>query len=257
MRVATRRLRAALQVVEPVYDPAQIRRSRRGLRRVAAALADMRDLDVFRAHVVAYWAALPEETQAGVAPLLAAIEAGRTKARALLLEDLKARRYRKFKRAFAMFLTTPGADLAERDGAGATARVRDFAGSAIWRRYEQWRVYETILAAPTDEALHNARIAGKRLRYTLEFFADALGPNVETVLAPLVALQENLGALQDAVAARKRVQALGLHRREAIDAYLQARDLEHAAYFAELPRRWEKVASATYRRRLMELIVKL
>jgi CHAD domain-containing protein len=255
MRVATRRLRAALQIVEDIYDAKDIRRYRRGLRRVAQALADVRDLDVFRAHVLEYLAALPEESRAEIAPLVAAIEAQRAQARAELLDDLDERRYHKFKRAFATFLTTPGAGLSSDDGIDATTRVRDFAGSAIWRRYEQWRMHEGALA--TDEGRHEARIAGKRLRYTLEFFAEALGPQVDQVLAPLIALQECLGTLQDSVVARQRVRALGLGDHAGVQAYLEARDAEGAARLEELQRLWEKVGSAPYRRRLFELIVKL
>jgi len=257
MRVASRRLRAAFQVVETIYDPAELRRYRRGLRRVTAALADMRDLDVFREHVVTYQAGLPEEARAGIDPLIAAIEERRAEARAVLLDDLQQRRYRKFKRALAPFLTTAGAGVAAQDGVDPTMRVRDFAGSAIWRRYELWRANEVGLATASDEQLHEARIAGKRLRYTLEFFADALGRNVETVLAPLVALQGCLGDMQDAVVARQRIQMLGLDGQDAIQAYIQAREAESAERREELPRLWEKVASATYRRRLAELIVKL
>jgi CHAD domain-containing protein len=255
MRVASRRLRAALQVVEGIYDADDIRRYRRGLRRVAQALADVRDLDVFRGHVLEYLVTLPEEAHAEVAPLVAAIEAQRDKARAALLDDLDERRYRKFKRAFARFLTTPGQGLAAADGIDATTRVRDFAGSAIWRRYEQWRAHESMLAS--DEGRHEARIAGKRLRYTLEFFAEALGPNVEQLLNPLIALQECLGDLQDSVVARQRVRQLGQDKHAGVRAYLEARDAQSAARLEELGRLWEKVGSATYRRRLFELIVKL
>jgi len=70
-------------------------------------------------------------------------------------------------------------------------------------------------------------------------------------------LQENLGALQDVVAAREHVAALGLSDDQGAQAYLAARDAEHAADLAALPRLWEKVGSATYRRQLFELIVKL
>jgi CHAD domain-containing protein len=255
MRVASRRLRAALQVVEGVYDADDIRRYRRGLRRVAQALADVRDLDVFRIHVLEYLAGLPEEARAEIAPLVAAVETQRDQARAALIDDLDERRYQKFKRAFATFLTTPGTGLARSDGIDMTTRVRDFAGSAIWRRYEQWRAHEVALAS--DEGRHEARIAGKRLRYTLEFFAEALGPNVEQVLAPLIALQECLGGLQDSVVARQRVHALGLDKHAGIQAYLEAREAQGAGQLDELQRLWEKVGSATYRRRLFELIVKL
>jgi CHAD domain-containing protein len=140
---------------------------------------------------------------------------------------------------------------------GISERVRDFAGSAIWRRYELRRAYEVALPNATNETLHQARIAGKRFRYTLEFFAEALGKQVEQTLAPLTALQENLGTLQDSVVARAHVAALGLTDDQGAQAYLAARDAEHDAHLAEMPRRWEKVGSATYRRKLFELIVKL
>jgi CHAD domain-containing protein len=256
MRVATRRIRASLQVVEGVYDPKQIRRYRRGLRRVGRSLGAVRDGDVFLEHVVAYRDTLGADAQPQLEPLLAAVTDERAKAREQLLADLDSKRYTKLKQAFALFLTTPDADTVASES-GLTPRVRDFAGSAIWQRYEQWRAYETVLAGATDETLHQARIAGKRLRYTLEFFAEALGPHVEQVLSPLIELQECLGALQDVVTARAHVAALGLADDGGAQAYLTARDAEHAAHLAELPRKWEKVASATYRRRLFELIVKL
>jgi CHAD domain-containing protein len=255
MRVASRRLRAALQIVETVYDPKSVRRYRRGLRRVAQELGDVRDLDVFHEHVAAYQARLPEAARDEITPLLVAIAAQRAEARAELRKDLKQDRYEKFKRAFAEFLTTPGAELSRELSAGT--RVRDFAGSAIWRRYEQWRAHETALANPSDADLHEARIAGKRLRYTLEFFADALGPNIEQALAPLVDLQECLGALQDAVVARQRVHSLRLDDHAGVQAYLEARDAEHAEQLTKLQPLWDKVGSATYRRRLFEMIVKL
>jgi CHAD domain-containing protein len=257
MRVATRRLRASLQVVTGVYDPKLIRRYRRGLRQIAESLGAVRDGDVFLEHVTAYYAAQPEADRAHLDRLIAAVSAERAEARARLLADLDSKRYYKLKRDFAEFLTTPGAGTLDPPEPGVVERVRDFAGSAIWRRYELWRAYEVVLPNAQSETLHQARIAGKRLRYTLEFFADALGPNVEQALAPLIALQENLGALQDGVTAQAHVAALGLADDPGTQAYLAAREQDRAALLAELPRLWEKVASATYRRRLFEMIVKL
>jgi CHAD domain len=45
--------------------------------------------------------------------------------------------------------------------------------------------------------LHNLRIAAKRLRYTLEIFADALPPTIAPLLKEVEQLQEELGALHD------------------------------------------------------------
>jgi CHAD domain-containing protein len=257
MRVATRRLRASLQVVTGVYDPELIRRYRRGLRQIAESLGAVRDGDVFLEHVTAYYAAQPEADRAQLDRLIAAVSAERVQAREQLLADLQAKRYNKLKRDFAAFLTTPGAGMCESPEPGIVERVRDFAGSAIWRRYELWRAYEVALPNAESETLHQARIAGKRFRYTLEFFADALGPNVEQALTPLIALQENLGALQDDVTARAHIAALGLTDDPGTQSYLSSREQDRDALLAELPRLWEKVASATYRRRLFEMIVKL
>lgn len=257
MRVATRRLRASLQVAEGVYDPKLIRRFRGGLRRIARSLGAVRDGDVFLTHVAAYRDSLPEDERNTLTPLISAVEAERALAREALLDELRSKQYEQFKRAFAVFLTTPAEGVLPPPEPGITQRVRDFAGSAIWRRYELWRAYETVISNATDEPMHQARIAGKHLRYTLEFFADALGPNVAQALNPLVALQESLGALQDGVTAREHVAALGLAADPGAQQYLAARAAERAGLLAELPQRWEKVASATYRRRLFELIVKM
>ncbi len=257
MRVTTRRLRASLQVVTGVYDPKLIRRYRRGLRQIAESLGTVRDGDVFLEHVTSYQAGLPEDDRAQIDVLIAAVREERAHARQQLLNDLDSKRYHKLKRDFAAFLTAPGTGTLDSPEPGIVERVRDFAGSAIWRRYELWRAYEVVLPNAESETLHQARIAGKRFRYTLEFFADALGPHVEQALTPLIALQENLGALQDGVTAREHIAALGLADDPGTQAYLAAREQDRAALLAELPRLWEKVASATYRRRLFEMILKL
>src|SRR5262245_11719508 len=112
MRVATRRIRASLQVVEGVYDHELIRRYRRGLRRVGRSLGVVRDGDVFLEHVIAYRDKLPVEAHAQLEPLIAAVRAERGQAREQLLADLDSKRYEKLKQAFALFLTTPGANTA-------------------------------------------------------------------------------------------------------------------------------------------------
>lgn len=77
------------------------------------------------------------------------------------------------------------------------------------------------------------------------------------MLAPLVALQDNLGALQDVVFAHGYIGALHLSDDPGAEVYLAARDTERAAQLVELPRRWEQVGSEIYRRQLFELIVRL
>jgi hypothetical protein len=58
------------------------------------------------------------------------------------------------------------------------------------------------LAADVDKpyevrGLHNVRIAAKRLRYTLEIFADALPSACQAIAHELAQVQDELGALHD------------------------------------------------------------
>ena len=257
MRVATRRLRAALQNLAGVFEPELIRRYRKGLRQIAQSLGGVRDGDVFLEHILAYRESLPAGDHEMLGSLIEAVSAERISARARLLEALAARRYRKFKREFAAFLSTPGAGALPPPEPGVTQRLRDFAGSAIWRRYELWRAYDPALPGAGDTTLHQARIAGKRLRYTLEFFAEALGPQLDAALEQLTALQENLGTLQDIVTAHAHVAALGLGGDPGAQAYLAGREAERAPLLAALPERWGAVAGEPFGRRLFELIIAL
>ncbi|MGB9754563.1 CHAD domain-containing protein [Roseiflexus castenholzii] len=256
-RVATRRLRASLQVVEGIFDSDLVRKLRRGLRRVAQSLGVVRDYDVFLESVRAFRDQLPEERRSITEPLIAAIESVRASARERLLVDLESKRFGRFLRQCAAFLTTPGAGVVDQSETGAPTRVRDFAGSAILRRYEQWRAFDAVLDGASDEVRHMARIAGKRLRYTLEFFADALGPGVDQALDPLMELQELLGNLQDAAVARAHIRALGLSDDPGAQEYLAALDAAHDRLLAGFARLWAKVDSVTYRRRLFELIIRM
>ncbi len=127
----------------------------------------------------------------------------------------------------------------------------------IWRRYEEWRAFEVVVPGGHDDLLHQARIAGKRLRYTIEFFAEALGPATDQLLAPLAVVQDKLGDLQDSVVARAYIRRLGLEADPGAQAYLAARDAERVTLLAELPGRWDQVASPAYRRQLLDLIAQL
>ena len=77
-------------------------------------------------------------------------------------------------------------------------RVRDTAASRIWAAYEQVRAYEPVLRWADVETLHELRIAGKWLRYTLEFVREALGDDAAPLIARVTALQDHLGLMNDA-----------------------------------------------------------
>jgi len=62
---------------------------------------------------------------------------------------------------------------------------------------EMWSYAPIMPEADRTEALHDARIAGKRLRYTLELFRPVFGEAGEAATDAIKALQEDLGTLHD------------------------------------------------------------
>jgi inorganic triphosphatase YgiF len=109
MRVATRRMRAALRVFHDHLDLNEMRPFAKGLRRAGGTLGAVRDLDVFHDKMQAYLDTLPAERKVELNPLLAAWQAQREQARQEMIAYLDSARYVHFKEQFSEFLQTPGA----------------------------------------------------------------------------------------------------------------------------------------------------
>ena len=83
-------------------------------------------------------------------------------------------------RSFHWFDYVGGDDIRQACGKDGRNRLR-LVYNAIYD--EQVRAYEPVLRWADIETLHDLRIAGKWLRYTMEFVREALGPDS----APLIA----------------------------------------------------------------------
>jgi CHAD domain-containing protein len=258
MRVSTRRMRAVLQIIQDVAPRKAVRAFRKDLRTLAQALSPVRDCDVFLEHIGGYTAGLPEEQREGLAVLTDALQRDRANGRRHMLAYLESKEYETFKRDFARFITGPT------KGWETTQRVRDFLGSAIWRRYEELRAYEISIDHERDpveqsDVLHQTRIAGKRLRYVLDMARQIPDLQAEQCIKPLSQMQDHLGALQDTAVATAYVNALGVRgeARAALDAYLVSREAERAQLLADFPGHWDYVRGDEYRRNLAELLIAL
>ncbi|NJN66043.1 MAG: CHAD domain-containing protein [Chloroflexaceae bacterium] len=291
MRVATRRLRAVLPAIKPVVSAQALRPFQKPIRKIARSLGEVRDCDVFLDLVRHYLEPLPAEQRPAMAPLVTALQRDRAAAYQHLLVVLDSTGYEIFKRDFARFLT----DRAE--GWNPRLRVCDVVGSIIWQRYEALRAYETAIdtdhnhspiapiapAAPTDSAesangviypdpdqanparddddaaLHEARIAGKHLRYVLEMLSAQHGELVDRLLAPIKALQSSLGSIQDIAVAKAYVATLETTKeeQEALDQYIRCREAERVHLLEESRQHWKELMSEGYRHALAELVVRL
>jgi CHAD domain-containing protein len=194
MRVATRRLRAALSLCRPWLAPqAEYLRVEFGW--VARVLGSVRDLDVQIGAIEL------EPERAALSPLLDLLRAQRNEARERMLVALDSR-------AFALLLGDLTSMLADAppDGSPTTATT---APKLIKRRYRRFRALADALTAESPPGdYHALRLRGKRLRYALEFFTSPYGAEAERAVRALQQLQDVLGAHQDAEVAIHQLREL-------------------------------------------------
>jgi CHAD domain-containing protein len=239
------------------FRPGRTKGHRGRLREVAARLGTVRDLDVLIENADAYRADLPVAEQRALEPLLAGWRDHREDARRLLIRELDSDGYRRWLDDYAEFVRHEG--LAVRPViATEPHRVRDTAASRIQAAYEQVRAYEPVLRWADVETLHELRIAGKWLRYSLEFVREALGPEAANLIARVTALQDHLGLLNDADVASRLARDFLVERAgdvsdaesSAIGRYLVNREKEIARLRRTVGRPWRGVAGLAFRRAL-------
>lgn len=258
MRVATRRMRAAWRVFGDGFRANRTRRLRGRLRTLAGRLGAVRDLDVLIGAAEGYRDDLSAEAAQAFEPLLAAWREQRRAARALLIEELDSGEYRRLADEYRVFVVTEGAAAAVPPSPTTPHRVRDTAASRTWAAYEHVRAYEPVLRWADLETLHQLRIAAKWLRYTLEFYREALGPETATLIPRVVAVQDHLGWLHDAEVSaaltRTFLVAEASHLSpaevDAIAGYLRAREQEMVRLRRNFGRVWRAVAGSSFRRLL-------
>jgi CHAD domain-containing protein len=256
MRVATRRMRAAWRVFGDGFRPGRTKVLRDRLRILAGRLGAVRDLDVLLDAAVTYQAGLSSGERAAFEPLVAAWRDEREAARIVLLRELDSPGYVRLVEDYRVFVAAEGAAVLAPASPVSPHRVRDTAGSRIWRAYEQVRAYEAVLRWADIETVHQLRIAAKWLRYTLEFFREALGSEVDVLIPRVVALQDHLGWLHDAdvtIALTRQflvAKAGTLSREEthAVGTYLAGRERELARLRRTMGAPWRGVSGTPFRR---------
>lgn len=199
MRVATRRMRAAMEVFKDAYEAKAVKPHLKGLRATGRALGKVRDLDVFLEKANAYLSEQPSDYRKGLSPLLSAWEGQREGARKEMLAYLDSEKYLSFKENFLRFLSTPGAGarMLTKDEPSPSL-VEEIVPILVYTRLGIVRSFDAVLENATIEQLHALRIEFKKLRYTVEFFKEVLGDTSKTVIDDIKIMQDHLGDLNDA-----------------------------------------------------------
>src|SRR5215213_1034622 len=191
MRVATRRLRAALKLYSDAL-PKRSERYERDLRWVGGALGEVRDLDVH----------LEQLAGEALEEIVAALEERRIEARRRMLEALDSNRYERFVASFTGTLRRGRSPV-------PTGPILEVAPDLVRRRYKKVRkVVETLTEDSPPEDFHDLRKKGKRLRYALEPLQGIYGKPAEKMVDLLKDVQDDLGDNQDLVAAAQSLKEL-------------------------------------------------
>ena len=210
MRVATRRMRAALRVFKPYIDWKAIKSHRKAIKHTCRALGAVRDLDVYYQKTKGYIDAKAENKSPDLDPLIGAWTQAHMKARDRLIDYLDGDRYREFKEDFEGFLQSPLPAPAPEQASGTIIphQVRHVVPVVIYKRLAHLRAFDGWIlkrGVPLDR-YHRLRIAAKNLRYALEFFEEVLEPETEAIVDHLKVVQDHLGDLQDAIVAIQKLR---------------------------------------------------
>lgn len=190
MRVASRRLRAALSVFRPYLPTKGRKRWTRVARAVTRALGAVRDADVFIAEFSALAASThAEEERVTLAYLLGRRHGERTRDLATMRDVLASLDLAAGRSAFLRFAA---------GARGAGTPLRELAAEIVEARLAALAAHLPEALEPDNtEVQHAMRIAAKRLRYAIETLRPCFGRGADEVLSVLRAFQDALGELHD------------------------------------------------------------
>lgn len=245
LRVAIRRLRAALSVLRKCSPSAELETANAQLRDFQRALGAAREWDVLIDQTIA---SMPERPGLvdRMQPLVGAAQARRAEAHGRARAALKNRKHRALLPRLRSQLggpsqadTEPAAARSEHEASPASEPFSAFAAEVLRRRHRKVRKLARNLSDLDGEGLHALRIGVKKLRYAAQFFED-VWPRRRTrhYLERLADLQQVLGDVHDAFVA---IDLAGK---------LEGKDTGSLSQGADALRDWADASVAHERRRL-------
>lgn len=259
LRVAVRRSRSVLSQTRRIVPEHVLARHRPFLDRLAYDTGPVRDLDVYLVNWAGYVEPLGPDARARLTPVFREIERRRAHAHAELSAMLEGDPFRGDLRAWHRCLAEPWASTE------GTVPIGPFIAERIVKTQRRLvRDGRAITPESPAERLHDLRKDAKRLRYLLECFGDLMSrKSRKAFVARLSALQDNLGAHQDAEvhAAELRAIATALHGAGvdagvlvAVGQLVEEMERRRAAARTEFAERFRAYDSADKRRELDAIV---
>jgi len=185
LRVGCRRAGAACQAFRPLLT-GKTKRLRKWLQKIRRAAGPARDVDVLLTRI-------KTETGPGQEYVVARLKQQRANAQQGLLEIAKSVEAGRLDHRLEQCL----AGIEHKSLKKGTPRFDTFAQLAL-RSASQKMFRLAGLEQPTVEQLHELRIAGKHLRYSIELFHGAFPPALREEVYPMIEkIQSRLGRLND------------------------------------------------------------
>ena len=211
MRVAVRRLRAALAALKPMLPPEHFNWANGELRFLSGELGPARNWDVFAVNLLApVSAALPTEPE--LATLGVAVAREREAAYDHLRAALHSERYTAAMLRLSRWFDARGwrDQPVSADSALLVSRLDEVAADLLDRLHRKARKRAKHLAVLDPVQRHKLRIALKKLRYAVESFDSLFEPRaVAHFVRRVKPLQDDLGHTNDVRSAHGLVAALG------------------------------------------------
>jgi CHAD domain-containing protein len=204
LRVGARRADAALRIFAPCLPKKSYKEARKQLRRLRRAAGAARDWDVFLIDLGEWRKARPEREQPGLDFLIGYSHGLRAAAQS----ELEAAAAEERPRLESLVKETVEAVRPPHDDPPRDAVLVDLARPLLTGLMHEleWAASGDL----TDYArLHQVRIAGKRLRYAMELFADCFDAPFREELYPRIEdVQDALGRANDSHVAEGRLEEL-------------------------------------------------
>jgi CHAD domain-containing protein len=212
MRVASRRLRAALPLFQPCFPHKQYKKWVLEITKITRALGEARDADVQIAFLQKSLKKIPKKavlpgkpspldqpsTEPAIRFLLSALQKKRRILQKHVLLSLNELEKSRMTDEMQLMFTTIDRDSKAERKKPRTCGIPPVAALQIGKRLFTFLSYEPWVLHPEAVAEHHAtRIAAKKLRYTMEIYGSVYRNNLEKPIARVKKMQEILGDIHD------------------------------------------------------------
>ena len=194
-RVATRRLRADLQLFAPLFTGCASHDLQVELQWIGGLLGGVRDTDVMLARLRDHAIAAGEADR--VDSLLAQLDHARDEQRTILLDAMGSPRYTRLLDELVDLVNRPSPR--PRRAAWRASRHAPDLTNRSWKKLR--RTVQALPDNPSDDQLHAVRKRAKHLRYAVEAVEPVTGAKTNRLARRATQLQDVLGEHHDAVVA--------------------------------------------------------